>query len=77
MRENRDETVKIVAATMRLPPSIVDRSYDYEMQMLSADGSFDPQAIDVIRHSLKDLGILDRVPEANELFLPGFVPVKL
>ena len=45
--------------------------------MLSFDGAFDPQAIEVIRQSLKDLDILDCVPEASELYLPGFVPVKL
>lgn len=75
MRENRAETVKAIAATMNLPAAVVDRSYDYEMQMLSADGAFDPQAVEIIRRSLKDLDILDRVPEANELFLPGFAPV--
>jgi hypothetical protein len=47
------------------------------MQMLSMDGAFNPQAIEIIRHSLKDLDILDRVPEASELFQPGFAPVKL
>lgn len=77
MRENRAETVRMVAATMSLPASVVDQSYDYEMQMLSPDGAFDPQAIEIIRRSLKDLDILDRVPEASELFLPGFAPVKL
>ena len=77
MKDNREETVKIIAATMSLPVSVVDRSYDYEMQMLSADGAFNPKAIETIRKSLKDLEILDRVPDANELFLPGFAPVKL
>ena len=77
MKENRAETVKIIAATMQIPEKVIDLSYDYEMQMLSMDGAFNPQAIEIIRHSLKDLDILDRVPEANELFQPGFAPVKL
>ena len=77
MKDNREETVKIIAATMSLPVSVVDKSYDYEMQMLSMDGAFDPRAIETIRNSLKDLDILDYVPDANELFLPGFSPVKL
>ncbi|MDB5568930.1 MAG: ABC-type nitrate/sulfonate/bicarbonate transport system, substrate-binding protein [Hyphomicrobiales bacterium] len=76
MRDNRADTVKFIAATMKLPESVVDRSYDYEMKMLSFDGAFDPEAIEVIRLSLKDLGILDRIPEAKELYLPGFAPVK-
>jgi len=77
MKDNREETVKIIAATMSLPVSVVDKSYDYEMQMLSMDGAFNPKAIETIRKSLKDLEILDRIPDANELFLPGFAPVKL
>jgi hypothetical protein len=77
MKENREETVKLIAATMSLPVSVVDKSYDYEMQMLSMDGAFNPKAIETIRKSLKDLEILDRTPEASELFLPGFAPVKL
>ena len=77
MKDNRAETVKIIAATMHLPEPIIDRSYDYELQMLSMDGAFDPQAIEIIRKSLKDLDILDRVPDASELTQPGFAPVKL
>ena len=77
MKDNREETVKIIAGAMSLPVSVVDKSYDYELQMLSMDGAFDPKAIDIIRNSLRDLEILDRVPDANELFLPGFAPVKL
>jgi ABC-type nitrate/sulfonate/bicarbonate transport system substrate-binding protein len=77
MKENRAETVKFIAATMRLPEAVIDKSYDYEMQMLSMDGAFNPAAIEVIRNSLKDLGILDRVPEAKELYLPGYAPVKI
>lgn len=77
MRDNRAETVKFIAQTMKLPVSVIEASYDFEMGMLSFDGAFDPKAVEIIRHSLKDLGILERVPEARELFLPGFAPVKL
>jgi ABC-type nitrate/sulfonate/bicarbonate transport system substrate-binding protein len=77
MRENREETVKLIASTMSLPVPVIDSSYDYEMQMISTDGAFNPKAIEIIRRSLKDLDILDRVPEASELYLPGFAPVKL
>ncbi len=75
MRDNRAETVKFIAQTMKLPESVLEASYDYEMSMMSFDGAFNPKAVETIRYSLKDLGILDRVPEAKELFLPGFAPV--
>ena len=35
-----------------------------------------PLAIDVIRHSLKELGILPVVPEAKTIYNDKFVPVK-
>lgn len=77
MRDNRAETVKFIAKTMKLPEKVIDRSYDYELGMLSMDGAFNPKAIETIRHSLKELKILDRVPEAKELYTAGFAPVKL
>jgi NitT/TauT family transport system substrate-binding protein len=77
MRDNRAETVKFIAATMKISEKVIDESYDYELKMLSMDGAFNPKAIETIRFSLKDLGILDRIPEAKELFMPGFAPVKV
>ena len=47
IRENRQEAVAAIANTMALPVSIVDASYEYEMQMLSPDGAFNPKAIEV------------------------------
>ena len=41
-----------------------------------ADGAWDPVAIEVIRKSLKDLGILDSLPDARTIYNDQFVPVK-
>jgi NitT/TauT family transport system substrate-binding protein len=76
MRDNRAATVKSVAKTMGLSESVVDMAYDEEIKMLSRDGSFSPQALEVIRVSLKDLGILEQVPEASALYDASFTPVK-
>jgi hypothetical protein len=51
-------------------------AYDEEIRMLSRDGAFSPQALEVIRVSLKDLGILEQVPDASALYDPSFTPVK-
>ena len=77
MRDHRAETVKSVAATMKLSEKVVNETYPIEIGMMSFDGQFDPQALEVIRHSLKDLQILDFVPEASKLYAAGFTPVKL
>src|SRR5882672_4456772 len=77
MRTHRTETVKSMAATMRISEKVVNESYDDEIAILSADGQFDPKALEVIRSSLKDLGILDTMPVTAALYTGKFVPVKL
>jgi len=76
MRDNRPETVKNAAQIMEVRESVIEASYDDEMHMLSDDGAFNPAAIEVIRNSFVDLGILDTVPEAKEIYTDKFVPVK-
>ncbi len=46
------------------------------MSGFSTDGSWNKASIDVIRRSLKDLGILDYVPDAKVLYIDQFVPVR-
>jgi NitT/TauT family transport system substrate-binding protein len=75
MRANRGTTVKSVARTMGLSEKVVDMVYDEEIRMLSFDGAFSPKALEVIRLSLKELGILDQVPAAKDLYDPAFTPV--
>jgi ABC-type nitrate/sulfonate/bicarbonate transport system substrate-binding protein len=77
MRDHRAETVKSVAATMRVGEKIAGETYAIETGMLSFDGRFDPEALETIRHSLKDLQILDFLPEASRLYNGSFVPVRL
>ena len=77
MRDHRAETVKSVAATMRVGEKVTDETYTIETGMMSFDGRFDPEALEMIRHSLKDLQILDFLPETSKLYNGSFVPVKL
>jgi hypothetical protein len=56
---------------------VVDQSYPAEIGMLSFDGRFDPKALEVIRASLKDLGILGTVPQLGAMYNGSFVPVAL
>jgi ABC-type nitrate/sulfonate/bicarbonate transport system substrate-binding protein len=75
MRANRATTVRSVARTMGLSEKVVDMVYDEEIRMLSPDGAFSPKALDVIRLSLKELGILDHTPAASDLCDATFTPV--
>jgi ABC-type nitrate/sulfonate/bicarbonate transport system substrate-binding protein len=76
MRANQAATVKSVARTMGLSEKVVDMAYDEEIRMLSFDGAFSPKALEVIRLSLNELGILDQVPAAQDLYDATFTPVK-
>jgi NitT/TauT family transport system substrate-binding protein len=76
MKANRDFTVKSEQRTLDVRQSIVDKIYDAQMAGFSADGTWDLEAIDVIRSSLKELGILPAIPDAKALYTDAFVPVR-
>jgi ABC-type nitrate/sulfonate/bicarbonate transport system substrate-binding protein len=76
MRDNRDFTVKSEQRTLDVRASVVEKIYDAQMVGFSPDGTWDPEAIDVIRGSLKELGILPTVPDAKALYTDKFVPVQ-
>ena len=77
MRDNRAATIKSIARTMNLSEKVVDMAYETEMGMMSFDGAFSAKAVEIIRGSLKDLGITDTAPAAAAMFDPTFTPVKL
>jgi len=77
MRANKGFVVKTGARVVQVRESIVSRVYDAQIGSFSSDGAWDPVAIDVIRNSLKELGILDFVPEAKTIYNDKFVPVKI
>ena len=77
IRANKDATVKITAKAIDVRESIVTRIYDAQVNGFSRDGAWNPAAIEVIRRSLKDLGILDSLPDARTIYNDKFVPVKL
>src|SRR5262252_893525 len=76
MRANKDFVVASEARTIEVKPSIAAKIYDAQIAGFSLDGAWSPAAIDVIRHSLKELGILGAVPEAKAIYNDQFVPVR-
>jgi ABC-type nitrate/sulfonate/bicarbonate transport system substrate-binding protein len=76
MKANKAAVVKSAARVVEVRESIVSKVYDTQIGDFSVDGAWDPQAIDVIRNSLKDLGILNFVPDAKTIYNDKFVPVK-
>jgi len=75
-KANKDFTIQAAGRTIEVRPSVMGKVYDTQVASFSDDGHWDKEAIDVIRRSLNELGILSRVPEANELYTDKFVPVQ-
>src|SRR5215472_7513326 len=76
MKANREFTVKSEQRTLDVRQSVVEKIYDAQIAGFSLDGAWDPGAIDVIRSSLKELGILPSIPDAKALYTDRFVPVR-
>jgi ABC-type nitrate/sulfonate/bicarbonate transport system substrate-binding protein len=76
MKSHKAETSKVAIDVLNESQSIADRSYDYEITMLSDDGRFDPTAIAVLKQSFVELGLIDRAPKDDEMLTEQFVPVK-
>ena len=76
MKANKDFVVQSEARTIAVKPEIAAKIYDAQIAGFSPDGAWSPKAIDVIRHSLKELGILATVPDAKTIYNDAFVPVK-
>jgi NitT/TauT family transport system substrate-binding protein len=76
MRANREFTLTSEQRTIEVRRSVLEKVYDSEVAGFSADGAWDAEAIDVIRASLKELGILPAVPDAKALYSDKFVPVR-
>jgi ABC-type nitrate/sulfonate/bicarbonate transport system substrate-binding protein len=76
MKTNKEFVVKVSSKVVDVKPSVASKIYDAQIGGFSPDGAWNPAAIDVIRHSLKELGILATVPEAKAIYNDQFVPVK-
>jgi NitT/TauT family transport system substrate-binding protein len=75
MKSHRDATIAITAKVLSMSPAVIGKTYDDEISMLSDDGAFDPQAIEVLKSSYVDMGILDKKPETAQLLTTQFTPV--
>lgn len=76
MKANKQFTIDVEAKTIHVRPGVAAKIYDAQMSSFSMDGAWNMKALDTIRYSLKELGILKTVPEAKTLYNDQFVPVK-
>lgn len=72
---NKAKTTEITTRILHQDPKVMDRTYDSELPMLSTDGTFDPAAMEVLKESFVEMGILDKKPEDAQLLTTQFLPV--
>jgi hypothetical protein len=61
---------------MHMSPAVISKTYDDEIAMMSQDGAFDPAAIDVLKDSYVEMGMLDKKPTTEQILTTQFTPVK-
>ena len=76
MKTHRAETSALAQKVLRQDLSVVEKDYDFELAMFTLDGTFDPQAVAVLKKSYVDMGTLPSEPPDSALFTTQFVPVK-
>jgi ABC-type nitrate/sulfonate/bicarbonate transport system substrate-binding protein len=76
MRSNKERTVEITARVLNLDKAVIGRVYDEQIDIFTTDGRFDPKALVVLRQSLVEMGILQRVPDDSVMFTTRFLPVR-
>ena len=76
MKTHKEETTRIAVRELHSTPEIMNRTYDDLAPWLGRDGRFDPQAIETLKASYVDLGIVDKKPSTDQMLTQRFVPVK-
>jgi ABC-type nitrate/sulfonate/bicarbonate transport system substrate-binding protein len=77
MKANKAKSVEISAKVLDLSPAVAGRVYDEQIGYFSTDGTFDPQAVAVLKKSYIEMGLLKKIPADKDLFTTQFVPVKV
>src|SRR5580704_1258279 len=74
MRLNRSRTVEISSRVMGVSPAIAGKVYDELMPAFNLDGRFNPKALEVLRRSYVEMGILPIEPDMSKLVTEKFLP---
>lgn len=75
MKKNKAETVRITAAVLKIPETILGRVYDETFRMVSDDGRFDAKGLKVLSRSFVAMNMLLEEPDLSKLYTEKFLPV--
>ncbi len=76
MKANKAKTVEITSKVINVSPTVAARAYDEQISVFSEDGVFDPKAVEVLKQSFIEMGLLKETPDDKSMFTTQFVPVK-
>jgi ABC-type nitrate/sulfonate/bicarbonate transport system substrate-binding protein len=77
MRTHKAASIATIARVMHVDEAVVEKSYPADMAMMSNDGTFSQAALDVVRRSVADLGMVDQPLDPKNMYTTRFVPVKV
>lgn len=76
MKSHKEQTTAIAVRELHDTPEILNRIYDDLAPWLESDGHFDPEAIEALKTSFVEMGILDKKPSDDDFMTRRFVPVQ-
>jgi ABC-type nitrate/sulfonate/bicarbonate transport system substrate-binding protein len=76
IKDHKKESIAIVQPILNESPAVVEKTYDTQMPMMSMDGQFDAQGLELIKQSFVDLGTLPEKPKDEQMLTRQFLPVK-
>jgi NitT/TauT family transport system substrate-binding protein len=74
MRLNKSKTFEISSRVMGVSPAIASKVYDELMPAFNVDGRYNPKALEVLRRSYVEMGILPIEPDMSKLVTEKFLP---
>jgi ABC-type nitrate/sulfonate/bicarbonate transport system substrate-binding protein len=75
MKANKDKSVEITARVVKLSPAVVSRAFDEQIGIFNIDGNFNPKAVEMLKTSFIEMGLLKEKPDDRQLFTTQFLPV--
>lgn len=74
VKKNKDETVRISSAVLKIPAPVVAQVYDETIPMLTDDGRFNQKGLAVLSRSFVETKMLPTEPDMSKLYTEKFLP---
>jgi NitT/TauT family transport system substrate-binding protein len=76
MKTRETDTNKVAEEVLQMSPAVAEEAYNQEVGGYETDGTFNLEAVGVLKRSFVSRGILPKEPEDSVLFTTRFLPVK-